>query len=139
MNSILSETNSDIRIPSSYSCKIPKESLLRQLKIVNSFNTPNNTPSSSSQADQTVHKRDTGSKKMDPGALKRNLLNYREYVQKRSKGDIVSKIEHSEPYRFFLSSIADESKTHDDMLCVSFPGMNCSRVENRLESYVIID
>ncbi|XP_065216562.1 probable tyrosyl-DNA phosphodiesterase [Planococcus citri] len=133
LNTILSQTNSDIRIPSAYSCKIPKDNLLRQLEIVKSFDSPSNSPSSSKAAQP-----DTGAKKMDPGSLKRNLLNYREYVQKRSKGDILSKIEHSEPYRYFLSAIADESKTHDDMLSVSFPELLSNKL-GTLESSLQIN
>ncbi len=63
------------------------------------------------------------SKKTDSASLKRGLNNYMEYVRKRCKGDVSEKLKYSEPYRFFLSSISDESKTHDEMLTLSFPGM----------------
>lgn len=121
MDSILNEiADEDIRIPLTYVCKISKDNLLRQLKIVSLLKKSSNQSASSSTSDKP--RSNTESKKMDPSSLKRGLLNYKEYILKRSKGDILTKIQHSEPYRFFLSAIAAESKTHDDMLSVSFPG-----------------
>lgn len=54
--------------------------------------------------------------------IQEELDEYKICAEQRCQGDILQKIQYSEPYRFFLSNIAAESKTHNEMLTVSFSG-----------------
>lgn len=128
MESILDQLkDDDIEIPASYVPKISEDTLMSQLNIVKWLRISSSLPSSSTASRTKEPPSSAGcstqsSSKMDSASIKRNLNDYMSYVRKRCKGDVLEKLRYSEPYRFFLSSIAAENKTHDEMLTLSFPG-----------------
>jgi len=129
VDDILNKCDEDIEIPAEYSPKIPQETLISQLNIVKwlrfSSGSVSGLSSAPAAAQIEVARAVTSESKRKSNmeaTMKRGLNDYTSYVRKRCKGDILQKIAFSEPYRFFLSGIAAESKTHDEMLTVSFPG-----------------
>lgn len=119
MDSILKQCKpTDIKIPTSYQSKVSADHLLRQLRVLHSLKSKE-----SSTSQLTPSTSDNAKEKMDTASMKRGLNNYVEYISKRCKGDVAEKLRLSEPYRFFLSGIAAESRTHDETLTLSFPGM----------------
>ena len=123
----------EVEVPTWYEPQISKDTLLSQLNIVKYQKFSRSAPSSAAHSSRTpapkpepepepVAGSSSNSSKMDTASVKRGLNDYMAYVRKRCKGDVLSKLEHSEPYRFFLSSISAERKTHEEMLTLSFPG-----------------
>lgn len=108
-------------MPTWYEPQISKDTLLSQLNIVKYQKFSQSMPQSSRSEPEPVAG-SSNSAKMDAASMKRGLNDYMDYVRKRCKGDVLTKLKHSEPYRFFLSSISAESKTQEEMLTLSFPG-----------------
>lgn len=122
----------EVDVPTWYEPQIARDTLLSQLNIVKYQKFSKSIPHSSRSEPEPVAGSSSHSSKMDAASVKRGLNDYMEYVRKRCKGDVLTKLQHSEPYRFFLSSISAESKTHEEMLTLSFPGRyHFSRPENK--------
>ncbi|KAK7582630.1 hypothetical protein V9T40_014075 [Parthenolecanium corni] len=111
----------EVDVPTWYEPQIARDTLLSQLNIVKYQKFSKSIPHSSRSEPEPVAGSSSHSSKMDAASVKRGLNDYMEYVRKRCKGDVLTKLQHSEPYRFFLSSISAERKTHEEMLTLSFP------------------
>lgn len=127
MDSLLNQIKGDyIEIPATYIAEVSEDTLMSQLKIVKWLRMCNLTSSAVknkiNESSSTAESSKQASSKINTASVKRGLNDYMSYVRKRCKGDVLQKLEYSEPYRFFLSSIAAEPKTHDEMLTLSFPG-----------------
>lgn len=128
MDLLLNQIKSDdIEIPATYIPKVSEDTLMSQLNIVKWLKISCNLSSSAvkneiNESSSTADSSKQSSSKINTASVKRGLNDYMSYVRKRCKGDVLQKLEYSEPYRFFLSSIAAEPKTHDEMHTLSFPG-----------------
>lgn len=124
VDSLLNQiTDDELQIPQFYVPKISEEILMSQLNILKYLNFCKNISNDQTSCTRPVASTSDQLRKTDSTSLKRGFHNYMDYVRKRCKGDILLKLQYSEPYRFFLSSISAESKTHDEMLTVSFSGL----------------